>query len=106
MAGALAVTAIGYRLAFRRKAPVTAPQFHVPTQKDIDVRLIAGATIFGVGWGLAGYCPGPALASLAFGTAEVLAFVVAMLVGMGLFQLVGPRHGGTLHRPVTQPASR
>ncbi len=88
MAGALAVTAIGYRLAFRRPAPLMAAQFALPTRKDIDARLVAGAAIFGAGWGLAGYCPGPAVASLAFGNAEVLAFVVAMLVGMGLFQLV------------------
>ena len=87
MAGALAVTAIGYRLAFRRTAPLMAARFSLPTRHDIDGRLIAGAAIFGVGWGLAGYCPGPAVASLAFGNAEILAFVVAMLVGMGLFQL-------------------
>ena len=88
MASALAVTAIGYRLAFRRAAPLMAARFSLPTQQDIDARLVAGAAIFGVGWGLAGYCPGPAVASLAFGYEEVLAFVVAMLVGMGIFQLV------------------
>ena len=87
MAGALAVTAIGYRLAVRRAAPLMAEQFSLPTRRDIDTRLIAGAVIFGAGWGLAGYCPGPAVASLAFGNAEILAFVVAMLVGMGGFQL-------------------
>jgi uncharacterized protein len=87
MAGALAVTAAGYRLALRRAAPLMAPQFSLPTAKDIDARLVGGAAIFGVGWGLAGYCPGPAIASLAFGKVEVLAFVIAMLVGMGLFQL-------------------
>src|SRR5688572_5025139 len=87
MAGALAVTALGYRLALRRTAPLMAPRFALPTRKDIDVPLVAGAAIFGVGWGLAGYCPGPAVASLAFGNAEALAFVVAMLVGMGAFEL-------------------
>jgi hypothetical protein len=89
MAGALAVTAIGYRLAFRRAAPVMAAKFSLPTRNDIDARLVAGAAVFGVGWGLAGYCPGPAIASLAFGNAEALAFVVAMLVGMGLFRILG-----------------
>lgn len=88
MGGALAVTAIGYGLALRRAAPLMAPQFSLPTRTDIDARLIAGAAIFGVGWGLAGYCPGPAVASLAFGNAEALAFVVAMLAGMGAFQLL------------------
>jgi uncharacterized membrane protein YedE/YeeE len=88
MAGALAVSAVGYRLVFRRAAPLMAAHFTLPTRKDIDARLVAGAAVFGVGWGLAGYCPGPAVAALAFGNAEVLAFVVAMLVGMGVFQLV------------------
>jgi uncharacterized membrane protein YedE/YeeE len=89
MTGALAVTAIGYRLAFRRATPLMTARFVLPTHKDIDARLVGGAAIFGIGWGLAGYCPGPAIASLAFGNEEVLAFVVAMLVGMGIFQLVG-----------------
>jgi uncharacterized membrane protein YedE/YeeE len=87
MAGALVVTALGYRLALRRPAPLMAPRFALPTRKDVDARLVTGAAIFGVGWGLAGYCPGPAVASLAFGNAEALAFVVAMLVGMGAFEL-------------------
>jgi uncharacterized protein len=88
MAGALVVTALGYRLALRRPAPLMAPRFALPTREDVDARLVTGAAIFGVGWGLAGYCPGPAVASLAFGNAEALAFVVAMLVGMGAFELV------------------
>jgi uncharacterized membrane protein YedE/YeeE len=87
MAGALVVTALGYRLALRRPAPLMAPRFALPTREDVDARLVTGAAIFGVGWGLAGYCPGPAVASLAFGNAEALAFVVAMLVGMGAFEL-------------------
>ncbi len=106
MAGALVVTAIGYRLAFRRGAPIAAPAFQLPTRKDIDVRLVAGAAIFGVGWGLAGYCPGPALAALAFGRAEVFVFVAAMLAGMGLFRLAGPQHGAAASGPSAQTAAR
>src|SRR5687767_10206751 len=64
MAGALMVTAIGYQLAFRRRAPIFAPQFNLPTARDIDARLIGGSALFGLGWGLSGFCPGPALASL------------------------------------------
>jgi uncharacterized membrane protein YedE/YeeE len=87
MAGALAITAPGYWLVLRRTAPVAAPKFLVPTRKDIDARLVSGAALFGIGWGLAGYCPGPAVAALAFGRAETAVFVVAMLLGMGLFSL-------------------
>jgi uncharacterized membrane protein YedE/YeeE len=87
MGGALAVTAPGYWLILRRRAPLAAPAFQVPTRKDIDAKLIAGAAVFGVGWGLAGYCPGPALASLVFGRLETAVFVIAMLAGMALFRL-------------------
>jgi uncharacterized protein len=87
MGGALAVTAPGYWLILRRRAPLAAPAFQVPTRKDIDAKLLAGAAIFGMGWGLAGYCPGPALASLVFGRLETAMFVIAMLAGMGLFRL-------------------
>jgi uncharacterized membrane protein YedE/YeeE len=87
MGGALAVTAPGYRLVLRRAAPLAAPAFQMPRRKDIDAALLAGAALFGIGWGLAGYCPGPAIAGLVFGRAETAVFVVAMLVGMGLFRL-------------------
>lgn len=87
MGGALAVTAPGYWLILRRKAPLAAPSFQVPTRKDIDTKLLAGSAIFGIGWGLAGYCPGPAIASLVFGRLETVVFVGAMLAGMGLFRL-------------------
>jgi uncharacterized membrane protein YedE/YeeE len=87
MAGALAVTAPGYWLVLRRKAPVAAPSFQVPTRRDIDARLVGGAAIFGLGWGLAGYCPGPAIAALTFGRLETVVFVVAMIAGMALFRL-------------------
>jgi uncharacterized membrane protein YedE/YeeE len=87
MGGALAVTAPGYWFVLRRKAPLAAPSFQVPTRTDIDPKLLAGAAVFGIGWGLAGYCPGPAIAALAFGRLEAAVFVVAMLGGMGLFRL-------------------
>lgn len=87
MAGALAVTAPGYWLVLHRKAPVAAAAFEIPTRKDIDAKLIAGAAIFGLGWGLAGYCPGPAIAALVFGRLETAVFVVAMVAGMALFRL-------------------
>jgi uncharacterized protein len=82
MAGGLAVTTLGYRLIFRRDAPVFGGRFNLPTQPQIDLPLIGGAALFGVGWGLAGICPGPALADLVTLEPKVLLFVVAMLVGM------------------------
>ena len=87
MIGALAVTALGYRLALQRAAPILADRFEVPTAREIDRRLLAGAVLFGIGWGLVGFCPGPAIASLAFGVKESLIFAAAMLAGMALFRL-------------------
>jgi len=83
MGGAIAVTFAGFRLVLRRKQPIFGGTFHLPTATDIDARIIAGPAIFGVGWGLAGFCPGPAFAALTTGGNAALIFVVAMLVGMG-----------------------
>src|ERR1019366_5117874 len=82
MAGGLAVTILGYKLIFRRSSPVADDKFHLPTQRQIDLPLVGGAPLFGVGWGLAGICPGPAFADLATLEPKVLLFVAAMLVGM------------------------
>ncbi|MIL09622.1 YeeE/YedE family protein [Salmonella enterica subsp. enterica] len=82
MGGALAVTLVGYRLVFGRGRPLFAPQFSLPTKRDIDPQLVAGAGIFGIGWGLSGLCPGPALTALHIGSAPVLAFILAMLAGI------------------------
>lgn len=82
MAGALMVTAIGYRLAFRRQAPIFAPRFNLPSARDIDARLIGGSALFGLGWGLSGFCPGPAIASLTTLSLEPVIFIIAMLAGM------------------------
>jgi uncharacterized membrane protein YedE/YeeE len=91
MAGALVVTAIGYRLAFRRPAPLLAPGFVLPARRNIDVTLGIGAALFGIGWGLVGYCPGPAIAALATGSGRVFLFVAAMLAGMLLHRFVVAR---------------
>lgn len=87
MAGAVAVTFVGFRLMQRRATPLFAPRFELPTRHELDARLIGGAAIFGVGWGLVGFCPGPAFASLAFGLRESLIFVAAMALGAWLQQL-------------------
>jgi uncharacterized membrane protein YedE/YeeE len=82
MAGAVAVTSIGYALARRRDAPVLTARSLWPTRGDIDARLVGGAALFGVGWGLVGLCPGPALVNLAGLSLPVIVFVVAMAIGM------------------------
>lgn len=82
MAGGLAVTTLGYKLVFRFGSPIFDNKFNLPTQRQIDLPLVGGAALFGVGWGLAGICPGPALTDLATLEPKDLLFVVAMLVGM------------------------
>jgi len=88
MAGAVVVTFIGYRLVLRRTRPMLAERFHLPAAKDIDARLLGGAALFGVGWGLSGFCPGPAVTSLPLLTKGTLVFVPAMLGGIVLARLV------------------
>ncbi len=82
MAGALAVSAAGFALARRRGAPLFAAQYLWPTRTDIDRPLVVGSLLFGVGWGLAGLCPGPALENLASLSPRVVGFVLAMIAGM------------------------
>jgi uncharacterized membrane protein YedE/YeeE len=82
MGSALVVTFLLFRLARRQSEPFAATRFHWPTATAVDARLLGGAALFGLGWGLAGYCPGPALASLAAGHGGTLIFIGAMLVGM------------------------
>jgi uncharacterized protein len=83
MGGALLVTFFAYAITPRDgNKPWAAARFELPTRKDIDARLLIGATLFGIGWGIAGYCPGPALASLLSGGMDALVFVAALVVGM------------------------
>lgn len=87
MVGAIGVNTVVWRLVKGRKAPLLGGRFLVPTRRDIDARLVGGAALFGVGWGLGGFCPGPGLVSLASLQLPAVAFVVAMFAGMGLFEL-------------------
>lgn len=84
MGGALFVTVPTFRWVLRRPAPLLDGRFHLPDKRDIDARLITGAVLFGVGWGLGGLCPGPAVVALLTGFASVLVFVGAMLAGSWL----------------------
>ncbi|MCA9525982.1 MAG: YeeE/YedE family protein [Myxococcales bacterium] len=88
MVGAIAVNFVALRFILRQPKPVFAASFGIPTRRDLDPRLIGGSAIFGVGWGLAGFCPGPALTSLPTLATPILVFVGFMLAGMALFDLV------------------
>lgn len=82
MAGALVTTAIGYRLTFARGRPLAGPNFNLPSLKKIDLPLISGAAVFGIGWGIAGFCPGPAIAALVSFQPKVWVFLLSLAVGM------------------------
>jgi len=88
MGGALLVTIPAFRLIFKRPRPVLAEDFELPTKKELDARLLGGSALFGVGWGLSGFCPGPAVTALATGLTPVFAFVVVMLAGMAIYKWI------------------
>ena len=91
MAGAILVALPAFRIAARRRQSLLGEPMHLPTATRIDRRLVLGSLAFGAGWGLAGFCPGPALASLATGAVQPLIFCAAMLAGMGIFELIERR---------------
>jgi uncharacterized membrane protein YedE/YeeE len=91
LAGAVAVSFAGYRLSLRMARPAFAERFDVPVATRIDRRLLAGAVLFGIGWGLAGFCPGPAIASFGLLRAGSLLFVAAMLIGMAIYRFLPSR---------------
>ena len=97
MGGAILVTAPGFWFVQKRSTPFFHDMFHLPTRNDIDARLVTGAAIFSIGWGLGGLCPGPAVTSLPFATSGVLVFVPAMLVGMSLAKLTALPSRKTIH---------
>ncbi|MBA2778445.1 DUF6691 family protein [Billgrantia kenyensis] len=91
LGGAVVTTFIGYRLVFRRERPMLGETFQLPTRQDLDVRLIGGSALFGIGWGLSGYCPGPAVASIAGLTAPLFAMLIAMVAGWFLARAIPAR---------------
>lgn len=91
MAGAVAVHFVLFRVIRRRARPLFSARFHLPTRHDIEPRLVVGAAIFGVGWGLGGFCPGPGLVAAGSGESSAVFFVLSMAAGMKLTQLVTRR---------------
>jgi uncharacterized membrane protein YedE/YeeE len=88
MVGGIIVHFATYKLIRKRKSPLLSTDWHVPTKKEITPALVTGSLLFGIGWGLGGFCPGPAVTSLASFESKPLIFVFSMLVGMFLFRLV------------------
>jgi len=95
MIGAIAVTASGYRLVLRRPKPLFDPGFHLPVRDKIDRSLVIGSAIFGLGWGLFGFCPGPAITSLGLAATGTLVFVPTMLIGIAAAALLRKRESAT-----------
>lgn len=91
MAGAIAIGAVAFRVARTRTSTVLGASIKLPTAQRIDRHLLAGGLLFGVGWGIAGFCPGPALVALGMGEFKAVVFVGAMLAGMGVFQFFDRR---------------
>ena len=105
MGGALVTTMIGYRVVLARPGPVFDKRFQVPTRSGIDRRLVAGSAIFGVGWGIAGFCPGGALPALGTGRADVAAFVAALMAGIFAARFVTNRIAGRPSGAGASPSS-
>lgn len=88
MGGALITTFVGYKLVFGRSAPVFGSDFNVPTSRRIDAKLVGGSALFGLGWGIAGFCPGGALPALGTGRPEVFVFTAALIAGIVLAKIL------------------
>lgn len=91
MGGAISMGFLAFRMAKKRTRPVCAPEMHLPDSRKIDRRLIGGSVLFGIGWGLAGICPGPALVLFGAGITKGIVFVAAMVAGMLIFQWIEKR---------------
>lgn len=102
MFGAVVVTFIAYRLISRRPKPLLASKFFLPTKSELDRPLLFGAAIFGIGWGMAGYCPGPAIAALGLGTWEAPVFVAALAAGSLAYRWLFEAGARRARRPAEQ----
>ena len=91
MGGAVVTTFIGYRIVLRRPRPVAATTFHLPAKTGIDSKVLVGSAIFGIGWGLGGFCPGPALTATTLGAAGAYVFLPMMFLGMWLARMAATR---------------
>ncbi|MEO7761059.1 MAG: YeeE/YedE family protein [Casimicrobiaceae bacterium] len=93
MGAAVAVGLVAFTISGRRTSTLIGTPMHLPQTRDIDRKLVLGSAVFGIGWGLAGFCPGPAIVALGTGHVKAFLFVVAMLAGMGVYELIEHRRG-------------
>jgi len=98
MGGALIVTAIGYKVVLKRPSPLLGASFQLPRRRDFDRSLLGGSAVFGVGWGIAGFCPGGALPALGTGRIEVLIFIIALVAGIVVAKRLQAIHQSRRHR--------
>jgi uncharacterized membrane protein YedE/YeeE len=105
MGGAVLVTLIAFRVILRRPAPVLSGKFYLPSRQDIDPPLLLGAALFGIGWGIGGYCPGPAITALMLGSLNPLLFVAAMIVGSLTYKGLSTRPGSQ-GRDIPEPPTQ
>ena len=98
MVGAIAVGLVAFHVARKRTTSLLGAAMELPISRQIDRRLVLGSVLFGVGWGFVGFCPGPAMVALGMGEAKAVVFVVAMLLGMGIFELFERRKQALLMR--------
>jgi len=104
MGGAVLVTIISFRFVLKRSHPIFGNRFYLPTRKDIDRNLLIGAGFFGVGWGIAGYCPGPAITATVLGIANPFIFVIAMIAGSWCYKAVSANWSQSSNRPIDSTA--
>ena len=93
MAGAVAVAMLAFRFALKREKPIFESEFHLPRMTKVDRRVLVGSAVFGLGWGIGGYCPGPGIATLSAGSVEALVFVAGMALGSVLHQRIATSRG-------------
>jgi uncharacterized protein len=98
MAGAIAVGLVAFVVARNRTVSFLGAEMKLPTARHVDRRVVGGSLLFGIGWGIAGFCPGPGLVALGMGEAKAAVFVAAMLLGMGIFELAERRKQAALAR--------
>lgn len=102
MAAAVAISVVGFRVAGRRAAPLLGGAMRLPAAGDADRALVLGSVVFGIGWGLAGFCPGPALTAVGAGYSKAAVFVAAMLAGMALFEIAQRYRDPSEKQPATE----
>lgn len=103
MGGAVSVTLMTFRFILKRPTPLLSDKFYVPTRRDIDKPLLIGSALFGIGWGIGGYCPGPAITALTLGTLNPLLFVGAMIAGSLMYKWLSSRQ---ISHPITKAGTQ